>query len=38
MEYTRSQLMDQIAVLSRLFDEVFVVDAGASRRLDPETM
>lgn len=38
MEYTRSQLMDQIAVLSRLFDEVFVVDAGASRRLDLETM
>lgn len=38
MEYTRSQLMDQIAVLSRLFDEVFVVDAGASCRLDLETM
>lgn len=38
MEYTRSQLMDQIANLRRLFDEVFVVDPDTSRRLDPDTM
>lgn len=38
MEYTRSQLTEQIANLSRLFDEVFVVDAATSRRLDQDTM
>lgn len=38
MEYTRSQLTDQIANLRHLFDEVFVVDAATSRRLDPDTM
>lgn len=38
MEYTRSQLIDQIANLGRLFDEVFVVDAATSRRLDLDTM
>lgn len=38
MEYTRSQLIDQIAVLRRLFDEVFVVDTATSRRLDLDTM
>ena len=38
MEYTRSQLTDQMEYLRRLFDEVFVVDAATSRRLDTETM
>ena len=38
MEYTHSQLIDQIANLRCLFDEVFVVDAATSRRLDPDTM
>ena len=38
MEYTRSQLIDEMTSLRRLFDEVFVVDAATSRRLDPDTM
>ena len=38
MEYTRSQLTDQMEYLRRLFDEVFVVDASTSRRLDVDTM
>lgn len=38
MEYTRSQLTDQMDYLRRLFDEVFVVDAATSRRLDTDAM